>query len=61
MNRIQRLFEMIAGVSQAERQRWEQAQAIFCTPPADLVDLSLPACWRRKNSTRSARRLSACR
>ena len=61
MNRIQRLFEMIAGVSQAERQRWERAQAIFGAPPAEMFDLTLPACWRRKASVRGGRRLGACR
>ena len=35
MNRIQRLFEMIAGVSQEERLRWAQAQEIFCAPSVD--------------------------
>ena len=56
MNRIQRLFEMIAGVSQAERQRWERAQAIFGAPPADMFDLTLPACWRRKANVQGIKR-----
>ena len=59
MNRIQRLFEVIAGVSQEERQRWAQAQEIFCTPPVNVLALRLPACWRRKTNVRGIRRLVA--
>ena len=61
MNRIQRLFEMIAGVSQEERLRWAQAQAIFYAPSVDESALRLPACWRRKASVRGGQRLSARR
>ena len=61
MNRIQRLFEIIAGVSQEERLRWAQAQEIFCAPSVDEPALRLPACWRRKAGVRGARRVGACR
>ena len=61
MNRIQRLFEMIAGVSQEERLRWAQAQEIFCAPAMDESALRLPACWRRKANVRGRRHLSARR
>ena len=61
MNRIQRLFEIIAGVSQEERLRWAQAQEIFCAPSVEEPALRLPACWRRKAGVRGARRVGACR
>lgn len=48
MNRIQKWFEQIAGVTQEERQRWALAQEIFGTPRIDTVALQKPACWRRK-------------
>ena len=59
MNRIQRLFEVIAGVSQEERHRWALAQEVFCKPPVDMLALRLPACWRRKPNVRGVRRLVA--
>ena len=56
MNRIQKWFEQIAGVTQEERQRWALAQEIFGTPRVDVLALQKPACWRRKvnRSRRSA-------
>ena len=47
MNRIQRLFEILAGVSQEERQRWLLAQEIYSAPRVDVHALRTPACWRR--------------
>lgn len=55
MNRIQKWFEQIAGVSQEERVRWALAQEIFGTPRIDVLALQKPACWRRK-----AGRTKAC-
>jgi hypothetical protein len=48
MNRIQRLFELVVGISQQERDRWALAQAIYGAPRVDVVALQTPACWRRK-------------
>ena len=55
MNRIQKWFEQIAGVSLEERVRWALAQEIFGTPRIDMLALQKPACWRRK-----AGRTKAC-
>jgi hypothetical protein len=52
MQRIQRLFEFIAGISHEERQRWALAQAIYATPRMDDMALRTPACWRRKANVR---------
>ena len=52
MNRIQRLFELLAGISQEERHRWVLAQEIFSAPPVDVRALRTPACWRRKINVR---------
>ena len=54
MNRMQRLFERIAGISLEERRRWAFAQTIYGAPPMDLVTLQTPACWRRKATVRMA-------
>jgi len=56
MERIQKLFEFIAGVSQEERRRWAFAQEVFCAPRIDVLALRTPACWRRKASVQSIKR-----
>lgn len=56
MNRIQKWFEQIAGITQEERERRAFAQAIFGSKPVDVLALQTPACWRRK-----ARRLGVQR
>jgi hypothetical protein len=56
MNRIQKLFEQIAGVYQAETNRWAVAQEIFATPRVDVAALQKPACWRRKSRIYGTRR-----
>ncbi len=56
MNRIQKLFEQIAGVYQAETQRWAVAQEIFTAPRMDVAALQKPACWRRKSRIYGVRR-----
>ena len=48
MNRLQKWFDQIAGVTQEERQRWATAQAIFGGQRLDTASLQTPACWRRK-------------
>jgi len=50
MNRLQKWFEHIAGVSLEERQRWALAQEIFGPSRIDFSILEKPACWRRKTS-----------
>ncbi len=48
MERMQKLFELLAGISAAEEERLARAKAIFSTPGYDLSALQTPACWRRK-------------
>lgn len=48
MNRIQKWFEQMAGVTQEHRQRWVLAQEVFGAQRLDTSALQLPACWRRK-------------
>jgi hypothetical protein len=55
MNRIQRLFEFIAGISREERHRWALAQQIYYGSRLDVVSLQTPACWRRKSNVRAVR------
>lgn len=55
MDRIQKLFERIAGIPQEERRR----DLIICTytaPRLDADTLRLPACWRRRAVVRSVKR-----
>jgi len=59
MNRIQRLFEVIAGLSHEERRRWALAQEIFYAPRLDSLALRTPACWRRKVNVRETKRCAA--
>lgn len=56
MNRIQKWFEQIVGLSQEERHRWALAQEIFATPRVDIQSLQKPACWRRKSNSRGIAR-----
>lgn len=48
MSRIQKWFEILAGVSRADLDRLEVAARIFATAPLDVASLQTPACWRRK-------------
>lgn len=48
MERIQKLFELLAGISAEEDARLARAKAIFATPSPDVSALQIPACWRRK-------------
>ena len=56
MNRIQRLFELIAGITQEERNRWALAQEIYNAPRVNIMDLRTPACWRRKTNRPGVKR-----
>jgi hypothetical protein len=48
MQRIQKLFELLAGISAEEQARLARARAIFGTTGPDVSALQMPACWRRK-------------
>ena len=56
MNRIQRVFEFIAAISQQERDRWALAQAIYGAPRHDVCALQTPAYWRRKANVQRSKR-----
>ena len=56
MNRIQRVFEFIAGISQQERDRWALSRAIYGAPRHDVLALQTPACWRRKANVQRSKR-----
>ena len=48
MEKIQKLFEKLAGITQDELARIHLAAEVFrITPPQDLSELEIPACWRR--------------
>jgi hypothetical protein len=47
MERIQKLFELLAGISAEEDARLARAKAIFEAPSPDVAALQIPACWRR--------------
>lgn len=48
MERIQKLFELLAGISAEEDARLARAKAIFADSKMDMATLQVPACWRRK-------------
>lgn len=48
MERIQKLFELLAGISAEEDARLARAKAIFADNDMDMHALQVPACWRRK-------------
>lgn len=52
MDRLQKWFEILAGISREESARLAQAKAIFDAPTLDLSLLELPACWRRRAAAR---------
>lgn len=47
MQRLQKWFDLLAGISADEQARLARAHAIFATGGPDLAALDLPACWRR--------------
>lgn len=48
MERIQKLFELLAGISAEEDARLARAKAIFADKHWDVTALNIPACWRRR-------------
>lgn len=48
MNRLQKWFEVLAGISYEEQARLARAHEIFANAGPNLEMLELPACWRRK-------------
>lgn len=48
MDRLQKWFEALAGVSHEESTRLARAHAIFEDYRKDLSHLEMPACWRRR-------------
>ena len=48
MDRLQKWFEILAGVSNDEIDRIERARMIFDGRELDLTELALPAYWRRR-------------
>jgi len=47
MKRIQKWFELIAGISQEDLEREARARQIFAERKTDIAALQKPACWRR--------------
>ncbi|WP_374326301.1 hypothetical protein [Azonexus sp.] len=56
MKQLQKWFDILAGISESERQRQAMAQAIFRHNGPDLGALATPACWRRAIHVRTATR-----
>lgn len=48
MERLQKWFELLAGISQEEHARLALAHRIFDDAGPNLAVLELPACWRRR-------------
>lgn len=54
MKKLQRWFEVLAGVADDQLGRIDIARHIYNTPAPDLSPLSVPACWRRARRIRIA-------
>ena len=54
MKRLQKWFELLAGISAEEEARLARARAIFAPSP-DTSSLETPACWRRRQRIGKAR------
>lgn len=52
MERLQKWFDILAGISYEENARLARARSIFEAPVPDLSALELPACWRRQRLCR---------
>ncbi len=52
MNKLQRWFEVLAGVNQDAIDRLDLAYQIYASPKPDLSPLEIPACWRRAQRVR---------
>jgi len=55
MNRIQRLFELLAGIPQEERHHLALTQKVYSASRVDIHSLRTPACWRRKAIVRGVK------
>lgn len=53
MKKLQRWFEVLAGVTREEQNRVAFARMIYGAS-ADLSPLAVPACWRRQRRVRIA-------
>lgn len=47
MERIQKLFDLLAGISADQQARLARAHEIFSSNGPDVSALQRPACWRR--------------
>lgn len=52
MKKLQRWFEVLAGVDQNELTRLHIALDVYTAPRTDLSPLEKPACWRRPRRIR---------
>ncbi len=48
MERIQKLFELLAGICAEENAQLARAEADHVDNSMDVSTLQIPACWRRK-------------
>lgn len=49
MKTLQKWFDQIAGVAEGEQERLARAREIFSDEMADVSNLEIPACWRRRS------------
>ncbi len=54
MNRLQSLFNRLAGIATLEAEMRSRAHAIYCVRES-MDALETPACWRRKSRIGCAR------
>lgn len=47
MKQLQKWFDLIAGISHDEQARLARAREIFADNGNELLELHVPACWRR--------------
>lgn len=55
-NRLQSLFDRLAGISRHQASLLAQAQSIFAPDERGLAALDTPACWRRPARVRRGQR-----
>ena len=51
MKRLQKWFDLLAGISREEQARLERARTLFAERGPDIAALQTPACWRRRRQT----------
>lgn len=56
INRMQDIFNRLAGIAILEAERFSRAHAIFVRDEAHLAGLEKPACWRRSPKVRERSR-----